>query len=173
MAELTLTTLLSLAGTAITGFSTFAAAQANAAQMEFNASIAEENARRAIERSQIEQEEQDRLTRGMIGEQMAAQAASGVNVGTGSPLRTRLVARELGRLDALNVRQAGEIESYNYKAQAAGLRAQAKAEKMGGAFGLVGSFLNAGTTITTAKPVARKNYYAPVPTPRPAYQIPW
>lgn len=167
MAEIGLATILSAVGSVVTGVATFQSARANAAISEMNADIADENARRAITRSQVEQEQQDLMTRGLLGEQVAAQAASGVNVGTGSPRFTRIAARELGRLDALNVRQAGELEGYNYRTQAAGARAQASADRRGGAFGLLSGFLGAGSAITNARPTAQRNYYAPNPTPRP------
>lgn len=166
MATLGIATVLQGIGALVTGVATFAAASNNAAIQEMNAQIANDNARRALERSKVEQQESDIRARGLIGEQLAQQAGSGVDVGRGSPKYTRIAARELARLDALNIRQAGEIEAYNYKTQAANFSASAAAEKSGGAFGLLGSFLNAGSIITSAKPVASKNYYNPVPTPK-------
>jgi len=167
MAALTLPTLLQAGAALIGGFATFQASAANAAVMQMNADINEENAVRAVRRSQVEQEAQDAMTRGMIGEQLAGQAASGVSVGSGSPKYTRVAARELGRLDALNIRQAGDLERYNYQAAASSQRTQAGAERSAGAFGLLGSFLEAGSVITNAKPTAKRNYYAPVPSSRP------
>lgn len=167
MAALTLTTALQAGAALIGGLATFQTAQANAAVMQMNAEINEENAIRAVRRSQVEQEAQDALTRGLLGEQLAGQAASGIAVDQGSPRLTRIAARELGRLDALNIRQAGDIERYNYQAAAESQRVQAGAERRGGAFGLLGSFLEAGSVVTNARPTQRRNYYPPVPTPRP------
>lgn len=167
MAELTLATVLQGLGALVTGVTTFAAASNNAAIQEMNAEIAEENRQRALNRAQIEQQENDFRVRGMLGEQLAAQAASGVEIGKGSPKYTRIAARELGRLDALNIRQAGELEAYNYATQATNFRANAAGMRSEGVFGLLGGFLNAGSVITSAKPTARKNYFDPVPTPRP------
>jgi len=166
MAALTLTALLQGLGAIVTGAATFAAASNNAAIQEMNAEIADDNAKRALERAAIEQQESDFRTRGLLGEQLAQQAASGVDIGSGSPKYTRIAARELGRLDALNIRQAGELEAYNYRTQSVNFRANAAGARAEGAFGLLGGFLNAGSALTNATPVAKKNYFAPNPTPR-------
>lgn len=158
--------ILTAVGSVVSGFATYQAAQANAAQQQMTENVANENARRAIERSQIEQQDQDIQTKLLLGEQMAQQAGSGVNVGFGSTLYTRRVAREMGRRDALNVRQSGEIEAGNFKNQAASARLAAGAARTQGALGLLGGFLNAGSAIGRAEFPAARNY-APTPPPRP------
>jgi hypothetical protein len=169
MAGLEVAGIISAAGSLISGIASFQAAQAQAAIYEMNAEIAMDNSRRAIERSQVEQQEQDIMTRAMLGEQLAAQSASGVSVGFGSPVKTRVAARELGRKDALNVRQAGELESYNYKSDAATSSAMAAAKRSEAGFNLLSGFLNAGSVITQSRNKNRFNssYFAPVPVPRP------
>lgn len=99
-------------------------AAATAAQYEANiakqnAAISEQNAARSVQVSQLQQQEQDDLTRAMVGEQIAAQSASGLSLGGRSQILTRKSARLLGRKDALNVRYAGEIQRYNYQVEAA------------------------------------------------------
>lgn len=164
--EIGLPAILGAASSAITGIASFMSAQSNAAIMEMNAQVADENSRRAIERAQVSQQDQDIQTRFLLGEQAAAQAASGIDVGTGSSKFARVSARQLGRLDALKVRQSGELESYNFKVDAASGRAQAQAERTGGALGLLGSFLETGGAITSKLKQPRRNFY-PVPTQRP------
>lgn len=164
--EIGIAGILSATSSVITGVTGLMSAQSNANIMEMNAQVADENSRRAIERAQVAQQDQDIQTRFMLGEQIAAQAASGVDVGTGSPQYARMSARQLGRLDALKVRQSGELESYGFKVDAASGRAQAKAERMGGAFGLLGSFIEAGGAITAKMKQPRRNFY-PVPGQRP------
>lgn len=86
------------------------------AQMaERNAKIQEDNANRAQYNAQVQQQESDRVARGLIGEQIAAQSASGLKLGGRSQMLTRKSAKQLARLDALNIRQAGDIEAYNYR----------------------------------------------------------
>lgn len=149
--------------------------QAKVAKM--NEQIAKENASRAIDRSHIEQEDFDRFeTANLLGEQEAAQSASGLTLTGKSQVMTRAAARKLGRRDALNIIQAGEIEAYNYRTQAANFAAQAKAAKMSGTASLVGSFFSAAgqlassaynpapSLMSTAAPVAP----GAMPVPKPA-----
>lgn len=158
---------LAAIGAVISGLATGIATVMQVQVMQMNADIEEENGKRAIEAAQNDQLESDLQARALLGEQMSQQAASGVNVQTKSPALTRLAAKEAARLDALNIRGAGELEAYNKKAAAASLRAQAGVTAVSGIAGTLGSFLNASSAIGNAKPVAKKNYYAPIPTPRP------
>lgn len=122
--------------------------QAQVARM--NAQIAEDNAQRALERSQIEQQDQDTLTRAQIGTQEALQGASGLSITGGSQILTRKSAAMLGRRDALNVRQGGELEAYGYKTQAANSEAQARQAKAAGQSALLGSYFSAGGSLLSS-----------------------
>ena len=157
---------LAAVGAVISGVATIAATIMQVQTMQMNADIEEENARRAIDVSAVQQQESDLAARAMLGEQLSAQAASGVNVGSTSPVLTRMAAKEAARMDALNIRQAGELEAYNSKAAAASLRAQAGVAGISGMAGALGDFLKAGSSIGNAKPVVKKNYFPPIPTPR-------
>lgn len=139
--------------------------QAQVADM--NAQIERENATRAVERSQVEQQEQDFANKAALAEQVAAQAGSGVALEVGAPVRTRSVSRRLARLDALNIRQAGDLEAYNHLVNASSIEAQSKVDQFQGYGSALGQFLEAGSAISKKnRPVAKRNYY-PVPTPRP------
>lgn len=122
--------------------------QAQVARM--NAQIAKENADRALERSQIEQQDQDMLTRGQLGTQEALQAASGLSIDGGSQILTRKSAAMLGRRDALNIRQAGELEAYGYKTQAVNSESQARMAKAQGQSALIGSYFSAGGSLLSS-----------------------
>lgn len=149
-----LLTLLSV-GVGVAGVvvQTSAAVQAANYQAEIakrNSIIQEENAKRAIDRSQQEQIDQDRKTAFFLGQQVATQSASGLKLGGKSFMLTRKSSRELGRMDALNVRQAGDLEAYNFRvmsedsaAAAQFARQQASSSLLEGAFG-VGSSLIGG-----------------------------
>lgn len=82
---------------------------------ERQAQINEWNAQRAIQNSQVAQIQQDDQTRALLGEQLAEQSASGLSIYSKSSMLTRKTARQLGRIDALNVRNAGDIEAFNYR----------------------------------------------------------
>src|SRR5262245_32460828 len=109
---------------------------------EMNAEIAKDNAKRAVERSQIEQESQDLKAANALGAQVTEQGASGLSLSSGSMMRSRRSARRLARLDALNVRQAGRIEEYNYLTEAANQKAQAHASRISGVGSLLGWFFS-------------------------------
>lgn len=133
--------VLGFASTVFQGYTSYQAASYQAAIADMNQEIANENAVRALERSQIEQQDQDSITLAMLGEQEAQQAASGLAFGSRSFRLTRKSAQELGRKDALNIRQAGELEAYDYKTQAANFGAAAEANKASATNSLLGGFL--------------------------------
>jgi len=128
------------------GIAAYQSAQYQASVAEMNEKVAKENARRAIERSQVEQQEQDAQSMALLAAQEAVQSASGLTLTGKSAQRTRRSARILARKDALNVRQAGEIEKYNYLVQAENFKAEGEAAKMQGSASLLSSFLGAGTS---------------------------
>lgn len=140
-------TVASVAGIAIQTSAAVNASNYQAQIADRNKAIQLQNADRAIARSQQEQEDTDRKNAFLYGQQVATQAASGLKLGGRSFMLTRKSARELGRLDSENVRQAGELEAYNYKVmsqdsgEAAGFaRSQANSSLLEG-------FFNAGSTI--------------------------
>lgn len=149
-----LTTALTIGSTAlgVVGSLASASAQQSAANYQarigmMNAQIAEDNARRATDRSQYEAMEQDTLTMAQLGEQVAAQSASGLSLGGRSQMLTRKSAIELGRKDALKVREAGQREAENFRIQAANETANASANKAKGSNAMLAGYLNAGTSL--------------------------
>lgn len=121
-----LSTLLTIAsvGVGIAGVvaSTSATIQANNYQAQIaerNRQLMEINAQRAVERASLAQQQQDEQTKALLGQQIAAQSASGLSLYGGSAMLTRKSARELGRMDAIRVKEAGDIEAFNYRMAAA------------------------------------------------------
>lgn len=144
----------------------FAQASYQAKVAEMNADIAKDNASRAIERSQVQEQEQDDQTRAMLGAQEAAQSASGLDINSESSRRIRKASRILGRKDVLNVRQDAEIEKYNYLVEAENQSSAAKMARIGGVGSLLSGFIGAGGSLvgrssSTASP------FTPRPLPRP------
>lgn len=136
-----------LAGTAVSTFSQISAANYQAQIAERNKEIMLENAKRAITASQQAQVEQDRKSAFLLGQQEAAQSASGLSLGGRSQMLTRKAARELARMDALNVRQAGEIEAYNFRVMAEDAASKAQFLKNSTGSLLLEGFLGGGATI--------------------------
>lgn len=136
-------TVASAGGALVTGMAASNAAKYQNQVAQMNAQIAKDNAARALERSQIEQQDQDMLTRAQLATQEALQGASGLSIEGGSQMLTRKSAAMLGRRDALNIRQAGELEAYGYKTQAVNMEAEGRLAKAKGQSALMGSYLNA------------------------------
>ena len=149
-----LSTALTIGSTAlgVVGSLASASAQQSAANYQarigmMNAQIAEENARRAQDRAQYAALEQDTMTMAQLGEQEAVQSASGLSLGGRSQMLTRKAAIELGRMDALRVREAGDTEAYNYRVQAANQIAEASAQRAKGSNAMLAGYLNAGSSL--------------------------
>jgi hypothetical protein len=132
---------------------------------KMNASIAKDNAKRVMQRSQVQEQDQGNLTAAMLGTQEAAQSASGLDLNSTTSRRIRKASAILGRKDVLNVRQDAEIEKYNYLTQAANFEGDAKSSQIGGIGSLLSGFINAGGSLVgqstssgysfTAKPVRK------------------
>lgn len=108
----------------------FSQAQYQGQVAGMNAKIAEENAQRAIERTQIEAMDSDQQAAQEIAEQVSQQAASGTSLTGRSHTLTRRASRVLARRDALNIIQGGQIEAYNYRVQKANFLAEKKASNL-------------------------------------------
>lgn len=149
-----LVTALMIGSTVVGGVSSIqqgnaasAAASYNAQVSRMNADIADKNARDAIERGKIEEQQKRSEIAYLTGKQRASMAANGVDLSFGSPLDTIVDTAMLGELDALTIRTNAAREAYNYKVSAENARsdanlslANAKSSKAGGylsAFGTV------------------------------------
>lgn len=154
--------ILGAIGSIAQGVLGFAAANYQAQVAEMNEEVAKDNAMRSIERAQVEQQTQDDLTAAMLGEQESVQSASGLSLTSPSAIRTRAAARRLGRMDALNVRQAGEIEKYNYLVQASNFGSEAKMAQLQGVGNLLSGFLGATQSLVSkAKPSKMASRFGP------------
>lgn len=150
--------VLSLALTAIgTGIGIFGAIQQGQSQQkaaEYQAGVAEKNkqinllnATRALDRSKTEELQVEEQNRALYGAQVAQQSASGLALGGRSQILTRKSARELGRRDALNVLEAGEIEAYNFRVAAEDSGTEAQFLHQSGQDAALAGWLNAGSTL--------------------------
>lgn len=112
-----------------------------------NKKIANENAQRALLVAQEEQFDTDVENGQLLAEQEAVQAASGIMLESPSFMQTRRNARELARIDALNVREAGNIRAQAYRNEGDAYAADAAAARIAGGNARLAGFLNAGTSI--------------------------
>lgn len=119
---------------------------------ERQAQIERENAVRAVERAQIEAEDQDRISLAFLGEQEAFMSASGLS-GQSHQL-ARKGSREIARRDALNIRQAGDVDKYNFQQRAINAQAEAGMLRSGSRNALLSGFVGGATSlISAAQPV--------------------
>lgn len=169
---------LGAVGSIMSGMASAAAANKQAQIAEMNSEVALENADRAINTSQVNAQDQDMMTLAFLGQQENAQAASGL---TGrSQILARKSARELGRKDALNVRQGGEIEAYNFKVEAANQEASAELYRQQAGYSMLSGFLGAAQSLVggfsgssgTSSPAIGRSTFAPRPAAYPSFRQP-
>lgn len=153
----TLTIASTIIGGLSTGFQVLGSIQqgkAEKASAEYNASVAAANAEIAKQKTAMAgaaataQTEQAQLkTRAQIGGIITSQAASGINVGSGSALDVRSSARDLGQLNAITVRSNAARTAYGYQTEAMSYDAQSKLDKFQGSSAMTASEINAGGTV--------------------------
>lgn len=114
---------------------------AQADSEEFNANVATQNA--ALSRAQAaEDERRTRVTgRKVLGAEGAAIGASGIQREGGSAMDVLQESASNAELDALTVKNAGEVKARSYEAQAANDMKRAGAARTGGYFGAAASIL--------------------------------
>lgn len=149
---------LGAVGSIVSGLAGFGAASYQAKVAKMNQDIANENAVKAMDQGAKNAMEQDIQTRAMLGEQLAAQSASGLSVGGRSQMLTRKAAQELGRRDRLNVIEDARSTAYNFRTDAANARAQGKMSMFEGVNSLIGGFINAGGSLIGKSTSTRKRF---------------
>jgi hypothetical protein len=133
-------TLMGAAGQIQQSKATAAASNYNAQIAEMNAKISDKQAKDALERGKQEEQQKRMQTAQLAGRQRAAMAANGVDLTFGSPLDTIIDTAKMGEIDALNIRTNAHREAYAYNMQATNQRAGATLDRMEG-------YLSAGGTI--------------------------
>lgn len=123
-------------------------AKFNAQVERQNAAISQQNAAIAGQAGSEQAWMTGQKTRSNVGSIKANQAASGIDVNSGSAVDVRSSASELGELDALTVRSNAAREAYGYQQQAASHTEQSnldtfesKADSTAGAVNAAGTFL--------------------------------
>ena len=150
-------TVLSAAGSIQQGNAAKASSNYNAKVADMNAKISERQARDAVARGQIDEQQQRMKTSQVLGQQKVAMAANGVDLKFGSPLDTLVDTATMGELDALTIRtntarEARDIrqQGANQTAQAGLLRAEGSAAQTAGYLGAAGTVLGGGSDAYTS-----------------------
>lgn len=144
---LTLGTALQAGGQLLTGVAAYGAAQYQAKVAEQNAAIARDNATKAAEQASQQAQQNDNEMAAFIGQQEAAQSASGISTQSRSSILTRKASARIAKLDRENIIKQGEANANNYFQQAADFKSSANASKSSGIFNLAGGVIGAGSTL--------------------------
>lgn len=126
-------------GAIFQGVSAFGQANYQRQVARNNEVIAKQNANRASDAAQIEQMRSDREYASTLGQQLAAQSASGLDVLGVSQLGVRKQTARVGLEAAQDIRRKGESTTAGYFNQAAGYAGDANAAKSSGISSLIGS----------------------------------
>lgn len=118
-------TVMSAVGAYNTGKANAAAARYQAGVARNNQIIAEQNAKFAEDKGNVEEQAQRQKTAQMIGAERALAGGAGVDVNTGSPLRLQSDTAMMGEMDALTIRNNAARAAWGYRAQGADFGAQA------------------------------------------------
>lgn len=136
-----------------------------------NAAIEQQNASRAIAAGQQAAQSESMKGAAQLGEIKAAQAASGIDVNTGSAVDVQAGQREVNELDTENVLNNAQLQAYGYRVQAtsdldqAALdKAQAEEAPIGAALSAVGGFLG------NSSGISNKWLGTPATTPAVGYE---
>lgn len=119
---------ISAYGTAEAGQAQANAANYNAQVSRNNATIANQNADYAVAAGQESAATESRKNAATSGKIKATQAASGIDVNTGSAKDVQVSQRETGQLDSETVLNNAELQAYGYRSQATGFEATAGLE---------------------------------------------
>jgi hypothetical protein len=125
--------------------------KANAAIMENNARLAEDQAKAANAMGDREQEQAAWRTRAQIGQQRAAIAAGGIDAGIGTPAEILGETAMFGEVDQQTIRMNAARNAWGFNAQAQNDRNQAGLARWGGKAKAQGTILaGLGSAATTA-----------------------
>lgn len=146
--------IASIASTGIGAFGAIKSGQASAASARYNAAVTADNAQiqknnasLAAQAGEAQAGMSEMKTRATVGAIAANQAAAGIDVGSGSALDVRSSARELGELDAINIRSNAARTAYGYQVQSSSDTSQSQLDRFQAGQDSTAGFVNAGSTI--------------------------
>ncbi len=139
------------------GFSLFSSvmdARAQQQQADYNAAIDRNNAiaanyqaQSAIEKGEVDEKQSRLQTKRLAGQQTAALAANGIQLGSGSAADVLADTAEQGELDAQTTAHNAQLAAWGYKNQADNYNAQAVGTEAAGRSNATGSLLSGIGTV--------------------------
>lgn len=149
LASGTAASVMTAATAGIGALSSIQAGNYQAAVGRNNARIAEENAARIAEAAQGEALRSDQDYRALLGEQLAAQGASGFDILGRSQTAARRLTSRTGRLAAEDIIDEGRAGARRSLQEAANMRAEAKQAKRQGYISAAGQLLQGASDVGT------------------------
>jgi hypothetical protein len=152
---------IGIAGAAITAVGAFSSLEAQSADSAYkaqvaanNATIAGRNANMDLQAGETAVVNRGMKTRAQVGNQLAGQSASGVNVNSGSFVGARRATSEIGALDALTIRSdtakkvyADETQQTNFTAESGLDTAESEQAATAAPLAASGSLLSSASTV--------------------------
>lgn len=131
--------------------------QARVAQL--NAQVAKQNADYAIQRGEQQAQSYGMQASQRQGQIKVAQAASGLDINSGSNLAVQQGQRQVTTMDLEQIRSNAAKTAYDYDVQSTSFTNQAQLDKMAGQNEYAAGWINAGSTlIGSASSVAERWY---------------
>lgn len=143
-------TIVSVAGTVIGAMGQASAARQQAKIADANAKIAYENAQRATAASQEQVQDSDREMAAFMGQQEAAQSASGLSTDSRSSVLTRKSAQRIGRIDSSRITEQGRSNARNFFQQQADFQMQAESARKSAKFAMLSGIVGAASSLVGA-----------------------
>lgn len=138
---------LTVASTAISGYSQFQQSMYQSAVAKNNAKIASQNADRASYAAQINQMRSDREYAQQESAQLAAQSASGLDVLGRSQVMSRVAFASVRDQEAQDIRDKGLFDVRNFQQEQANYLGEARAQKTQAWMGLVSTAFDIGGAV--------------------------
>jgi hypothetical protein len=135
-----------------------ASASYNAQVAAQNQQIATQNATLAGQAGEAQAAQQQQKTRAEVGAIKTSQAASNVDVNSGSALDVQSSAASLGELNAITIRTNAAREAYGYETQSTSFENQAQLDAAQSASDMTAGEIGAPTTILGGLGSAGSNY---------------
>ena len=156
---------LNLLGGAVGAAGAVKEGNAAAASAKYNAAVANQNASQAIQNANLTSAsgsvsamDQSLRTKAELGATVANEAASGLDVNTGSPQAVQQSERNIGELDALTIRSNATREAYGYQVESASQKSQAGLDTKEASNDLLSGYENAGSTLLGSAGTAATNF---------------
>jgi len=149
-------TVVSAAGSIYSGMAANAAGKYQQQVAEQNAKLASEAAKDSIERGKLENQALGRKVAQAKGQQAAAAAANGVDLGYGTADVFRQDTEMLAREDQAALFKNIDERTRGFDIQASNYRAEGKAARFQGKQAKIGSFFQAGSTLLSGASQAIK-----------------